>query len=105
MVTYTTDELYSATDIAKNFSSIAAKLSKHEIEKIGILKNNKLDFVMLRSDALEELIKKEVQKALFAEDKKFVTAQLKKIKTNTATFYTAQEVEAKLNEVISTYER
>lgn len=67
MVAYKTNELYSATEIAKNFSSIASKLTNHEIEKVGILKNNKLDFVMLRSDDFDKIIEKEVHKALQEE--------------------------------------
>ncbi len=76
MVSYKTNELYSATEIAKNFSSIASKLTNHEIEKVGILKNNKLDFVMLRSDDFDNIVKKEVKKALLEENLQMQNMQI-----------------------------
>jgi len=64
VIAYNSNELFSATEISKNFAKITSKLSKKELEKIGILKNNKLDFILLKSDDFEEIIKKEVEKAL-----------------------------------------
>lgn len=104
MLAYNTNELFSATDVAKNFASITSKLYKRELEKVGILKNNKLDFILLKSEDFEKIIQKEVQKALFEEDRRFVAAQVEKIKSDSAKFYSIEETEAKLSAVISAYE-
>ncbi|MGB3962602.1 MAG: hypothetical protein WBK95_10240 [Sulfurimonas sp.] len=53
MLTYNANELFSATEVAKNFATITPKLYQ-----------------------------KEVQKALFEEDRKFVAAHVEKIKSN-----------------------
>lgn len=104
MVAYNTNELFSATEVAKNFATITSKLYKKELEKIGILKNNKLDFILLKSEDFEKIIEKEVQKALFEEDRKFVAAQVEKIKSGTAKFYSLEEADAKLDAVIKANE-
>ena len=74
------------------------------MEKIGILKNNKLDFILLKSEDFEKIIEKEVQKALFEEDRKFVAAQVEKIKSGTAKFYSLEEADAKFDAVIKANE-
>lgn len=50
-----------------------------------------------------KLYKKEVQKALFEADRKFVAAQVEKIKSGTAKFYSLEEIETKLDAVIKEY--
>lgn len=92
MTSYKQDELFSASEIVKNFSTITSKLSHKEIDKVGILKNNKLGFVLFRSEDFENIVKNEVKKALFEEDKKFVDSQVQKVKNNTANFLTFEEV-------------
>lgn len=92
MTSYKQDELFSASEIVKNFSTITSKLSHREIDKVGILKNNKLGFVLFRSEDFENIVRNEVQKALFEEDKKFVDFQVQKIKNHTAKFFTFEEV-------------
>lgn len=104
MVAYNANELFSATEVAKNFATITSKLYKKELEKIGILKNNKLDFILLKSEDFEKIIEQEVQKALFEEDKKFVASQVEKIRSGTAKFYSIEETEAKLDAAIKAYE-
>jgi hypothetical protein len=47
MATYSTEELVSSSIISKNFGKYLSKISNKEIDKIGILKNNKLDAVIL----------------------------------------------------------
>jgi hypothetical protein len=92
MTSYKQDELFSASEIVKNFSTITSKLSHKEIDKVGILKNNKLGFVLFRSEDFENIVKNEVKKALFEEDKKFVDSQVQKVKNHTANFLTFEEV-------------
>ncbi|MBD3807251.1 MAG: hypothetical protein IE880_00885 [Epsilonproteobacteria bacterium] len=92
MTSYKQDELFSASEIVKNFSAITSKLSHKQIDKVGILKNNKLGFVLFRSEDFEDIVRNEVRKALFEEDKKFVDFQVQKIKNHTAKFLTFEEV-------------
>ncbi|MDD2449205.1 MAG: hypothetical protein PHS42_06680 [Sulfurimonas sp.] len=104
MVVYNANELFSTTEVAKNFATIASKLYKKELEKIGILKNNKLDLILLKSEDFEKIVRKEVEKALFEKDRQFVSTQVEKIKGNVARFYSLEETEAKLEAVIKAYE-
>ncbi len=79
MTSYKQDELCNASEIVKNFSTITSRLSHGQIDKVGILKNNKLGFVLFRSEDFEE-------------DKKFVDFQVQKVKNNSAKFFTFEEV-------------
>jgi len=97
MLTYKPNELMSSTDVAKNFGSVLAKLASHEVTKIGILKNNKLDFVIMRNDEIDELVQQEIARLKFEEDKKFVASQVQKLKNNEAIFYSREEVEKLLS--------
>jgi len=59
MVAYTRDEIISATDLARNVSSTLQSLMLKEKEKIAIMKNNKIEVVMISIDEYEKL--KEVE--------------------------------------------
>ncbi len=56
MVTYAQDELVASTDISKKFGSFLSKVSNGDVEKIGILKNNKIEAVILPTFIYESLI-------------------------------------------------
>lgn len=56
MVTYAQNELAASTDISKKFGSFLAKVSNGDVEKIGILKNNKIEAVILPTYIYESLI-------------------------------------------------
>ncbi|MDD3301997.1 MAG: hypothetical protein PHN31_00435 [Candidatus Gracilibacteria bacterium] len=53
MANYTTEELVSSSVISKNFGAYLSKISNNEIDKIGILKNNKLDAVIIPVETYE----------------------------------------------------
>jgi len=53
MVAYTRDEIISATDLARNVSGTLSSLINHEKEKIAIMKNNKIEAVMIDIDEFE----------------------------------------------------
>jgi PHD/YefM family antitoxin component YafN of YafNO toxin-antitoxin module len=57
MVAYTRDEIISATDLARNVSGTLSSLTSHEKEKIAIMKNNKIETVMISMDEYERLKK------------------------------------------------
>jgi len=79
MTNYTTDELISSSKLAKNFWWYISKINNNEIEKIWVLKNNKLDAVIISvetydlfSNFLEDLeiynsIKNRMNKSDFVE--------------------------------------
>ncbi len=55
MVAYTRDEIISATDLARNVSATLRSIVKHTKEKVAIMKNNKLEAVIIDIDEYERL--------------------------------------------------
>ncbi|EGK2933655.1 type II toxin-antitoxin system Phd/YefM family antitoxin [Campylobacter jejuni] len=55
MLSFKQDEIYTATEVVRNFSPIMEKLKKSESGKIVILKNNKFEAVMLNIKEFERL--------------------------------------------------
>ena len=47
MVNYTENELFSITDFTKKISSLLKEVKDNSLEKIGVLKNNRLEAVVL----------------------------------------------------------
>ena len=59
MVKYAQNELFSITDFTKQIGSVVSSIKEHSLEKIGILKNNKLEAVVISTDEYERLKKLE----------------------------------------------
>lgn len=57
MVKYAENELFSITDFTKQISSLLKKIKNNSIEKIGILKNNRLEVVVLSTQEYSRLKK------------------------------------------------
>ncbi len=57
MVSYTQNELLSITDFTKSISKVLNSIKDNSIEKIGVLKNNKLEAVVISTDEYERLKK------------------------------------------------
>ena len=55
MVAYTQNELVSATEISKQFGEYISRVKDGIVEKIGVLKNNKLNAVILSVDEYEKM--------------------------------------------------
>ena len=55
MVKYAQNELFSITDFTKQIGSVVSSVKKHSLEKVGILKNNKLEAVVISTDEYERL--------------------------------------------------
>jgi len=55
MVSYTQNELVSATEISKQFGEYISKVKNGLVDKIGILKNNKLNAVILSVEEYEKM--------------------------------------------------
>jgi len=56
MVAYTQNELASSTDISKQFGHYLSNVSNGIVEKLAILKNNKIEAVMIPTAMYESLI-------------------------------------------------
>jgi prevent-host-death family protein len=56
MVAYRQSELVSATEISKQFGEYISKVKNGLLEKIGILKNNKLNAVILSVEEYERMV-------------------------------------------------
>ena len=56
MVAYTQNELASATEISKQFGEYISKVKNGLVDKIGILKNNKLNAVILSVEEYERMV-------------------------------------------------
>jgi len=56
MVAYTQQELVSATEISKQFGEYISKIKNGLLNKIGILKNNKLNAVILSVEEYERMV-------------------------------------------------
>ena len=56
MVAYSQNELASSTDISKQFGHYLSNVSNGIVEKLAILKNNKIEAVMIPTAIYESLI-------------------------------------------------
>ena len=55
MVKYAQNELFSITDFTKQIGSVINNIKAHSLEKIGILRNNRLEAVVISTDEYERL--------------------------------------------------
>ena len=56
MVAYTQNELVSATEISKQFGEYISKVKNGVVDKIGVLKNNKLNAIILSVEEYEKMV-------------------------------------------------
>jgi len=55
MISYTQDEIISATDAVRNFSSILKSIARKEKEKIVIVRNNNFEAVVISVEKFEKM--------------------------------------------------
>ena len=55
MIAYKRDEIISASDVARGFSTILTSITNHTKDKFAISKNNKLEAVILDIEEYEKL--------------------------------------------------
>jgi len=55
MVAYQKDELISATELAKKFGQVMTLIKEKSVDKMGVLKNNKLEAVVISTEEYEHL--------------------------------------------------
>ena len=62
------DEIYTATEIVRNFSTVLNKIKNQEIKKALIVENNKFEDVVISMNEFERLEKAvELLKAVYAK--------------------------------------
>ena len=54
-MTFHKDEIYTATQVVRNFSSVLNKVSSNEIKRAVIVKNNNFEAVLLNMNEYERL--------------------------------------------------
>lgn len=62
MVSYATNELIPSSEFAKKFGGYLAQIKANSVEKLAILKNNKIEAVLVSKDeyeAMQEALKKQ----------------------------------------------
>lgn len=70
MVTYSTNELISSSELAKKFGTYLTQIKEHSVDKLAVLKNNKVEAVIISKDEYESM--KEALKHI--EAKKILTS-------------------------------
>ncbi len=93
MVSYAQNELVSSTDISKQFGRYLSNVSNHEVEKLAILKNNKIEAVILPTDIYENLINLLEEK----EDLEILKTLENRLKTPKDKYLDGDEVLKELN--------
>lgn len=69
-MTFSKDEIYTATQVVRNFSEVLSKVSSGENGRAFIVKNNKFEAVMLNMSEYERLNKAEELLKKFYEQRK-----------------------------------
>ena len=70
-MTFSKDEIYTATQVVRNFSEVLSKVSTGENNRAFIVKNNKFEAVMLSMSEYERLNKaEELLKKIYKQRKK-----------------------------------
>lgn len=96
MVSYTQNELLSITDFTKSISKVLGNLKGEVVEKVGVLKNNKLEAVVISTDEYERL--KEIEELMNSIEHKeiFEVIQVRK-NTPKSDYISIDDMAQKLN--------
>lgn len=70
-MTYAKNEIMTATDMVRNFSSVLGSLSKGEKKRVVIVKNNRFEAVMITVDEYEKMSEAvQILEKIYASTKK-----------------------------------
>ncbi len=70
-MTYAKNEIMTATDMVRNFSSVLGGLSKCENKRVVIVKNNRFEAVMITVDEYEKMSEAvQILEKIYASTKK-----------------------------------
>ena len=96
MVSYTRNELLSITDFTKSISKILGDIKEHTVEKVGVLKNNKLEAVVISTQEYERL--KEIEELMNnIEHKEIYNIVQNRVKTPKSDFLSMDDMAKKFN--------
>ncbi len=96
MVTYAQNELLSISDFAKSISKTLKNIKDNSIEKIGVLKNNKLEAVVISTEEYERL--KELDRIIEEqEDKELLKIVSERLKTPKSEYISMEELSKNLD--------
>ncbi|AQW80912.1 type II toxin-antitoxin system Phd/YefM family antitoxin [Campylobacter pinnipediorum] len=71
MLAFKKDEIYTATEVVRNFSSVLNKISSGDTKRAVVVKNNKFEAVILNMDEYERLEKAvEILESIYNSSKK-----------------------------------
>ena len=93
MVVYAQNELASSTEISKQFGHYLSNVSNGIIEKLAILKNNKIEAIMIPTSVYESLINLLDEK----EDIELLKTLEKRLETPKEDYLDGNEVLKELN--------
>jgi PHD/YefM family antitoxin component YafN of YafNO toxin-antitoxin module len=96
MVKYAQNELFSITDFTKQIGSVVNNIKEHSLEKIGILKNNRLEAVVISTDEYERLKEIEEQVELAEHTQIYNIVQQRK-DTPLSEYLSAEDMAKKFN--------
>ena len=70
-MTYAKNEIMTATDMVRNFTSVLGSLSKGENKRVVIVKNNRFEAVMITVDEYEKMSEAvQILEKIYASTKK-----------------------------------
>lgn len=95
-VKYAPNELLSITDFTKKIAAILKGIKEESCEKIGILKNNKLEAVVISTDEYERLKSLEMLFETMEHQQIFETIQARK-QTPLSSYLSLEALAQKLN--------
>jgi PHD/YefM family antitoxin component YafN of YafNO toxin-antitoxin module len=96
MVSYTQNELLSITDFTKSISKILGDIKEHTVEKVGVLKNNKLEAVVISTDEYERL--KQIEELMNnIEHKEIYNIVQDRVKTPKSDYLSIEDMAKKFN--------
>ena len=55
MIAYENDELIPSSEFAKKFGTYLAQIKSHSVEKLAVLKNNRIEAVVVSKDEYEKM--------------------------------------------------
>ena len=55
MTTYAREEIMSSSEVVRNFSSVLASIAGHSREKVAIIRNNRMEAVLVPIDEYERM--------------------------------------------------
>lgn len=70
MVSFNKDEIYTATEVVRNFSTILNRVSNAQLKRAVIVKNNRFEAVLLNMNEYERLSEAvEILQSIYAAQK------------------------------------